>query len=260
MYNFKICNGIRNEKKFVTVLNNKSVSEMNPMFFSLLCYLYPNIKKSDIVHCYQNNDLDKADIFIEINNVFKQVSIKMGMKNSVHVERISDFIHFLIENHISKEAVIAYLKYHYADGTTNGKGTVRLSADDYRKNHQDSVDKINRELNQEDILNKVVDRFILKGRTNVSDVDVLIYGTPDDFLWICKDDIKKIIIDKKNIYSKAVHFGPLTCQPLDRCLNYNPKYESKRFCVQIKWYCLFDNILEIMNSNYQNNKQNRADT
>ena len=37
--------------------------------------------------------LKKSDIFIKINSKIKGISIKKGMKNSVHVERISDFIH-----------------------------------------------------------------------------------------------------------------------------------------------------------------------
>lgn len=63
----------------------------------------------------------------------KGISIKKGYKNSVHVERISDFIHFLIENNIDREIVTEYLKYHYADGSTNGKGIKRLSVEEYKK-------------------------------------------------------------------------------------------------------------------------------
>ena len=65
----------------------------------------------------------------DINDVIKNVSIK----NSVHVEGISSFIHFLIENKVDRQNVINYLKYHYADGTTNGSGLNRISVDEYKK-------------------------------------------------------------------------------------------------------------------------------
>jgi len=55
---------------------------------------------------------------------------------------------------------------------------------------------------------------------------------------------KNIILGKKDCYSTAIYFGPLICQPKNRCLNYNSKYEKDRFCIQIKWYSIFNNILE----------------
>ena len=81
----------------------------------------------------------------------KGISIKKGIKNSVHLEGISSFIHFLIENKVPREIVIEYLKYQYADGTTNGKGTLRQSIEQYKKENQDKIDKINEVLNDEKI-------------------------------------------------------------------------------------------------------------
>lgn len=34
---------------------------------------------------------------------------------------------------------------------------------------------------------------------------------------------------------------------MDRCLNNNPKYEKNRYVSQIKWYNLYDDIIENMN-------------
>ena len=79
-------------------------------------------------------------------------------------------------------------------------------------------------------------------------IDAILFGVKDDFIWIKKEDIKKHILSKKNTYSSAVHFGPLTVQPLDRCLNRNEKYETKRFSIQVKWYNLVDDIIENMNN------------
>ena len=95
---------------------------------------------------------------------------------------------------------------------------------------------------------------MLKGRNSNKYIDALLFGVNDDFIWIKKEDIKNIIIKKANSYSTAVHFGPLTVQPVDRCLNYNPKFEKKRFCVQLKWYNLADDIIENMNNNTIKNK------
>ena len=155
----------------------------------------------------------------------------------------------MIDNKMPREMVVNFLKYHYADGTTNGKGSTRLSTKEYKEIHQDEIDKINEFINKEDILKKAIDRFIIKGRNSNYDIDAIIYGVPEDFIWIKKEDIYKILISKKREYSSAIHFSSLTYQPMDRCLNYNPKYEKCRYISQIKWYNICDDIIESMNNN-----------
>lgn len=119
--------GKNNEYEFVKYLNGKRISELNPMFRDLIDKLFPNQPPNSTIKSWKNHYKEKSDIFIKINGKMKGISIKKGYKNSVHVERISDFIHFLIENNIDREIVIEYLKYHYADGSTNGKGNKRTN-------------------------------------------------------------------------------------------------------------------------------------
>ena len=241
-------NGLDNEFEFVKYLNGKKIHELNPLFRELINELY-NLKSEDyIIKCWRNHYKQKTDIFIKINNCMKGISIKKGMKNSFHVERISDFINFLKENKIDKEIIIEYLKYHYADGSIDGKGNKRLSIEDYKKNNQDVIDRINYYFNKEHILKNAIDRFIIKGKNSNYYIDALICGEVDDFIWISKKDIIKIVMSKRNDYSTAVHFGPMTIQPKNRCLNYNYKYEKDRYCIQVKWYNLFDDIIEFMNN------------
>ena len=118
--------GKNNEYEFVKYLNGKRISELNPMFRELIDELFPNQQPNSIIKSWKNHYKEKSDIFIKINGKMKGISIKKGYKNSIHVERISDFIHFLIENNVDREIVIEYLKYHYADGSTNGKGKKRI--------------------------------------------------------------------------------------------------------------------------------------
>ena len=240
--------GFDNEYEFVKYLNNKKISELNPLFRSFINRLFPLAKENFIIKSWRNHYKQKTDIFIKIDGKIKGVSIKKGMKNSMHVERISDFIHFLIENHVDRDIVIEYLKYHYADGSTNGKGIRRLSVDEYKKNNQKNIDKINEVFNDEEILKKAIDRFVIKGKNSNYYIDAIICGEVNDFVWIAKDDIINVILSKKDDYSTGVHFGSLSCQPKNRNLVNNPKYEKDRYCVQIKWYNLFDEILENMNN------------
>ena len=241
-------NGFDNEFEFVKYLNGKRVGELNPMFREVIDTIFYCINDDDVIKCWRNHYPQKSDIFIKIRNFIKGISIKMSSRNSVHIDCISEFIHFLIENEVPRDIIIKYLKYHYADGTTNGRSKIRISAEEYKKTHQDHIDEINKYFNNEDLLIKAIDRFIIKGNNSKYYINALVHGTINDFLWLTKDEIIRIILSKKDIYSSAVHFGPLICQPKNRCLNYNPLYEKDRFSVQIKWYSLNDDIIEQMNN------------
>ncbi len=248
-------NGFDNEFAFVLALNNKTIKELTPICRDLIETIFPDENENSIIKCWLNHFKQKSDIFVKINNKTKGISIKKGMKNSVHVEPISEFISFLINNHIPRDSIIEYLKFHYADGTTNGKGLKRISMEEYKVQNQDKIDKINREINNEQLLIKAIDRFIIKGNNSLFPISALIYGEVDDFIFITKEDIRNIILRKKDDYSSTVHFSVLTVQPKNRCLNYNTKYEKDRFCVQVKWYNLFDDIIENMYLKEQSKKE-----
>ena len=237
-------NGYDNEYKFIKYLNGKMVKELNPMYEDLINYLFPKATSNSLIKCWRNHLKQKSDIFIKIDGTMKGISIKKGIKNSVHVEPITEFIHFLIDNGIPQKYIEIYLKYHYADGTTNGSGKKRLSALEYQKSHQSEIDELNKVLNNNDTLvKKAIDRFIIRGNNSIYDIDALIYGEVNDFVWISKDDIRKSILSNKNNYSSSVHIASLTIQPKNRCLNYNLKYNKDRYSVQLKWYNLFDDII-----------------
>ena len=220
----KDISGINNEIEFVNYLNNKKIFELNPMFYSFIKDLFIDLNNEYIITCWKNTKPQKTDIFICINNTTKNISIKKGIKNSVHLERISDFVHFLIENNIDREIIIEYLKYQYADGTTNGTGKIRLSAIEYKKSYQNKIDLINKHFNKKDIIENAINRFILKSKNSDEEIDAIIYGIVEDFIWIKSEDIKKTIISKKDEYSTGVHFSSLTIQPMNRCLSKNIKY------------------------------------
>ena len=130
-------NGFDNEFAFVLALNNKTIKELTPICRDLIETIFPDENENSIIKCWLNHFKQKSDIFVKINNKMKGISIKKGMKNSVHVEPISEFISFLINNHIPRDSIIEYLKFHYADGTTNGKGLKRISMEEYKVQNQD---------------------------------------------------------------------------------------------------------------------------
>ncbi|MGN0966666.1 MAG: hypothetical protein ACI4OP_03630 [Candidatus Coprovivens sp.] len=239
-------NGTNNEFDFVLEFNNKKVKELNPLLRFIIEDIFYDISEGDTIKAWRNHLKQKSDILLNIKGVIKGISIKMGGRNSVHVEHIGDFCNFLYKLGATKEQVNSYIKYHYADGTLNGKGIERLSCAQYKKKYQKEIDILNRFLNTQKNVSKAIDRFVLKGNNSDYEIDGIIWGTPKDFLWISKKEIINIIMLKRVYYSSAVHFSTLVCQPLNRCLNYNSRYSYGRYYVQIKWYTLFDDIVESM--------------
>lgn len=235
--------GIDNEYEFVKYLNGKKVKELNKDFKNLIYYLFKNIGDDEIIKSWRNHYKEKTDIFIKATGKMKDISIKKGSRNSVHVEGISYFTSFLYHNNIPIDIINKYLKYHYGDGTLNGKGTIRQSVEKCKEEHRDDIKLINKYFNNTKIIKLVIDRFILKGNNSDFAIDAIVFGTINNFIWLKKEDIYKVIFKQKGTISSAVHFGPLVVQPKTRCLNYNPKYEKDRFCVQIKWYSLQDDII-----------------
>lgn len=102
-------------------------------------------------------------------------------------------------------------------------------------------------------MERAINRFVLQGNNSLVKIDGIIYGTTSDFLFISSDDIFEILMSKSNVYSTGVHFGNLFVQPMTRNLNHNPKYEKRRYCVQIKWYSIFDDIIESKNNKVMKN-------
>ena len=106
--NYEI-DGYQNENEFVMSLNRKKFSSLLPNFQDLLLNLYGNLDNDNVVYCRKDYEKKKFDIEIIVNGIIKRISIKKGINNSVHVEGISSFIHFLIDSNVSREAVIEYV-------------------------------------------------------------------------------------------------------------------------------------------------------
>ena len=246
-------NGFQNEDDFVKKLDGKKIKDIQFNLQLFILDMFHSISNNDIIKCYKNNELQKHDIVIEINKKIKRISIKKGVKNSVHNEPITEMIHFLIENRMPRDIVVNFLKYHYADGTTNGSGAKRMPISEYKIIYQKEIDEINEFINEKNFLYKAIDRFVIKGRNSKYKIDAIIYGVPEDFIWIKRKDIYSILISKRKNYSTSIHLSNLTYQPLDRNLKYNPRYEKDRFISQLKWYNISDDIIENMNNNVSNN-------
>lgn len=154
--------GIKNELIYINYLNKKQVKQLNPLMQELIHVLYDNIDENDIVYATKNKEKDKTDITIIINSIEKNLSLKVGDKNSFHLEPISEFIHFLIINNFKKDVIEKYLYFHYADKIKNGTGKTRISVKEYKESNQKDIDYLNQKFNNKEFIEKCIERFILQ--------------------------------------------------------------------------------------------------
>ena len=252
----KIQDGYQNEFLFVLEFNNKKIKELNPMLREVIDDLFPKRNEDDLIKSWRNHiNNQKGDILIKIENEVRSISIKKGSRNSVHLENIESFKNFLKEEGVKEKVIYNYELFHYGVDKMNYKKV--LSSEEFNKKNKRIIKSINKSLQKINI-SKVIDRFILSGNNCNHKVDGIIYGIPNDFLWINNNDIEDVITNTIKNQSKTVHIGCLYIQPLNRCINGNKKYEWCRDYVQIKWYSLFDDIirnknekvLKIQNNNF----------
>ena len=234
--------GYKNEYEFCEVFHDKFVYQLEDCFIELLEKIFSQkLDSRSYIICWKSFQNDKADIVIRVGNIKKYLSIKSGKNNSVHLESLKDFKNFLTKIGFSQELIKIYENYHYATDTEGN----RVSAKDYQVNHMDEIEQFNAFANKKEIIQKVIERFLLKGKHEENHlVDAIIYGTVHQFFCLTNEEIYNYLQNNSDTFP-SIHFSSLTLQPWARNLNFNPSYEYRRDYVQVKWYRLAEVIEHI---------------
>ena len=208
--------------------------------------MFPNIKDNDIIYAKKYGRYAKTDIVISVNDIRKGISIKHGYNNSVHIESINNFSNKLLTYGVSLKNVDIFKRYIYSDGTNNNTGSIRLSSSDYLINHKNDICELNIELNK--LKKELIKRFLIQTDINYKvSVDAFIHGTPNDFLWVSSEEVMKFL-EEKHIDSNSLHVSNLFIQSWNKNLIRNNKYEHCREYIQVKWFSMYDDIINIMNN------------
>lgn len=240
--------GYQNEKDFVALFNNKYFYELDDRSQSFIMELFNNeINNGEKIITWKNSINQKADILIKYGKFVKRVSLKSGNSNSIHCEQIQTFKCYLERLNIPYKIIEKYVSYHYGykrDSKGHFDYSCQLSSYDYKELYQDEIDLFNVSINKTRIMIDMIDRFLIRGNNSDYDIDALISGTVDDYVWILKYDLYDLILSKKNMYFTSPHISCLTIGPKKRCLNNNKNNIKDRYLVAIRWHNLKDDILE----------------
>lgn len=89
--------GLFNELLIIEAINGKKVCHTNLLFQELFYSFFKDIDANDRIKAYKGKPNEKTDVIVKINNQIMNISVKVGVKNSVHVEGIYSFIMFMKE-------------------------------------------------------------------------------------------------------------------------------------------------------------------
>lgn len=196
--------------------------------------------------------VQKTDIFIKYKNYIKNIILKCGNNNSIHHESIQEFKRYLEKLGISYNIIDKYVSYHYGymkdnDGKTDFSKL--LSANEYKKIYQGEIDIFNYQINKTRIIVDMIDRFIVRGRNSDYDIDALICGTIDNFVWIMKYDLYDLILSKRCLDFTSPHVACMTIGPKKRIINGDSKNIRDRYLVCVRWSFIKESIIEFKHSN-----------
>ena len=213
------------------------------------------IDNDEKIKSWKNKIMQKADIFIKYKNIIKSVSLKCGKNNSVHHESIEEFKLYLEKFNIPFKVIDYYTSYHYGymrDKTGQIDFSKSLSSEEYKKLFQNEIDLFNSAINKTRIIIDMVERFIIRGRNSNYDIDALICGTVDDYVWIMKYDIYDLILSKRCLEFTSPHIACMTIGPKKRNLERNSKNAKERYIVSIRWNFIREDIINFRNAKIEN--------
>ena len=243
--------GYQNEYDFVLLFNDKYYSDLDKNSQCFLNDLFGVIDVNEKIIAWKNKVNQKADIFIKYKNYVKGISIKCGNSNSVHCEQIHEFERYLGKIGVQYKIIDKYLSYHYGyEKEENGKVNFLklLSSEEYKKLYQKELNDFNKEINKTRIIVDMIDRFIVRGRNSDYDIDALVCGTVDNYVWIKKYELYDLILSNKCLEYTSPHVACLTIGPKKRNLNGNSKNVKDRYIVCIRWNFIRESIIKFKNS------------
>ena len=89
----------------------------------------------------------------------------------------------------------------------------------------------------------MIDRFIIRGRNSDYDIDSLISGTIDDYVWIMKYDLYDLILSKKETHYTSPHISCLTIGPKKRNIDGNSNNKKDRYLICVRWNFIKESII-----------------
>lgn len=262
--------GFDNETAICNELNEKKFSQLNSNLKNFIKEIAAgkslSINNNTIINCrVETNNKLKQDLIIKINSTDIYISVKMGSGNSVHQEKIEDFINFLNKGSVNvpKDVEDAIRLFIWADGSLDGNAKIkynsegkvidRFGARDFAKKFPEKREFIQKYLDNHK--EELMRRFLFVGKNN-SKIDYIYYGTLDNGSWIAAQELIDYNLENPQ-YNKTLNLGRMGIQSWNVSLKNNSP--QKRGEVQVKYGQLANDLKHLLLLKAKNKGTNMGD-
>lgn len=239
--------GFDNEILLFDALDGKEFKDLNTNLQNMIEDMFGEIPQDTIINAFKKGGVNKTDLVVKVNNQSFNISIKKGSGNSVHQEKVEEFIDFLKKEYNISENLANDIRFFiWGDGTFDGTGLVsnRLSASEFKNQYPDIIKNMKNffHIHKRDL----IERFVIKGPKSNSKPDFMYYGTPSEGIIVKSEDILKWLSDDKNEKIRSpIPIGRLTFQAWNRNINGGDRSEKKRGVIQLKWGSVGKDLIKI---------------
>ena len=94
----------------------------------------------------------------------------------------------------------------------------------------------------------MIDRFIIRGRNSDYDIDALISGTVDNYVWILKYDLYDLILSNRRMDYSSPHIACLTIGPKRRNLDGNLVNREDKYRIVVRWSNINELLVDYFNA------------
>lgn len=256
--------GFDNVGDIVQYLNAKAFKDLNLNMKEFIKYVSKEknllVNNSTVIYSSEetNNKL-KQDFYITINGNRFGVSCQMGNGNSVHQEKIEDFIKFIsLSLDASREICDLWRIFAWGDGTTTGKAPVIKNDDGsvvgrfgntlYKKLFPVERRKLQAFIDAH--MRELLEHIFFVGKYD-SNVDFVLHGTVKNARWVSKDKILDYnILHPKANSSACFTIGRMTTQQWNASLK--GSQEDRRGQLQHKYSCMREDFALLMEQSATN--------
>ncbi|MGM9857976.1 MAG: hypothetical protein ACI311_01840 [Bacilli bacterium] len=234
------------EELIVYKLNEKRLNELSDFWKTNIKEIFDIKDDNPIITARVVGKKCKTDIEIFCVGKKINVSVKTGEHNSFHQENVFELLDFLSKLGVSKRTINIIKFYHFGDGTIDGTGSKRMDVSEIKVKYGKLIKEANEEINKREIIEKVFERFVIKGANEYYQrIDYIYYGDTEFGYFVTRDELLQYALRHRCMFLTGLHFGPLNYQPYKRLLNSQKKSEKERYIVQIKWIGLLSDIQKI---------------
>ena len=206
------------EDIIVKSINGKRYEQIGNNLKHMLFAAFGPIDDDEVIYSHKTEGFIKPDLIVEINGVYKNISVKSGRAENVHNEILDNFIAFLREKGISEKTLLTIKRYHYGDGTTDGTGENRKNYYELMNEMKDDIDLANEELNyRKEFVLDVVYHCVFQGTSKDNPVvDAIYFGSKEYGIVATRKQIISHLRKRSFSFYDNLHIGPLHLRPHSR--------------------------------------------